>query len=136
MNIKRITSMFFSCLIAVSMLALPASAATALRSIPAECIAPYATNSFNIAVPAKTNAKADATFSMAAGESISLSVTYAPFYADIDVGFIAPDGDYIYVNSTSGAIEETLSIGQSGRYTLMVRNNSSVDVNVTGVINY
>lgn len=136
MNIKRIASMFFSCLIAVSILALPTSAATAPCSISTECTAPYATNSFNITVPAKTNAKADATFSMAAGKSIALSVAYAPFYADIDIGFISPGGDYIYVNSTSGAIEETLSIGQSGRYILMVRNNSSAEINVTGVINY
>lgn len=97
---------------------------------------PFATNSFNMSIPAQTDAVANTSFSLAAGETVTIKASYSPFSASVDFGLIAPDGKFHYVNVTSGSIDTTILVDESGRYTLQIRNNSNVEVQVSGFVNY
>lgn len=54
----------------------------------------------------------------------------------IDVGLIAPDGNFYYVTVTNGSIDKTIRVNANGNYTLQFRNNSDVDVELSGYVNY
>lgn len=95
-----------------------------------------ATNSVDITVKAGSIVYADESFSMEVGETITISCLYSPTYASVDFGLLAPDGSFYYQNATDGNIDETVQISKQGKYTFVMRNNSSVDVRVVGFINY
>jgi len=136
MKVKRTISFILVSFLFVGMLVLPVEAAQTPDSDQSMTIIPFATDSFSLTVSGKTVAKADTSFSMAKGETISISANYSPFYADVDIGVVSPNGDYIYISSTEGKFDQSLLIEESGRYTLMVRNNSNREISISGVVNY
>ena len=73
---------------------------------------------------------------MAAGETVTIKASYAPFGASVDFGLVDSDGVFHYFNSTGGSIDRTILIEESGRYTLQIRNNSAYQVEVAGFVNY
>lgn len=95
-----------------------------------------ATESFNITVAPKTKAQANTSFPMAAGETITIKASYAPFSASVDFGVVDSDGVYHYFNATNGSIDKTMEIEESGDYTFQVRNNSNVEIKASGFVNY
>lgn len=99
-------------------------------------VLPYATGSFSVTVPAETEAKADSSFPMAAGETIKIKATYSPFYASVDFILVTPDKTRHCFSITDGSIEKAVQISESGNYTLVVRNNSNSEIVVTGRIEY
>ena len=95
-----------------------------------------ATNQFIVSVPAKKIRGADISFSMAAGESVSINATYLPQTASVDFGLVDSDGIFHFINVTGGSINRAIKIKDSGYYTLAIRNNSSSTIEVTGSVNY
>lgn len=73
---------------------------------------------------------------MMVGETITIKASYAPFSADVDIGFIAPDGRFYYISVTGGSIDQTIQVSQSGLYTLQIRNNSDAEIEIAGFVNY
>lgn len=140
MQIKRKLSMVLCCMLLVSMIALPANAAevqAATQEISFDdFISPCATGSFNWTIPAKTKAQGDIVFPLAAGETVTIKASYSPFSASVDFGIIAPDGGYYGFNITSGSIDKTIRVSESGDYILQIRNNSSTEIEVSGFVNY
>ena len=140
MQIKRKLSMVLCCMLLVSMISLPANA-TEIQATTQEIsfdtlISPRATGSFNWTIPAKTNATGDIVFPLAAGETVTIKASYSPFSASVDFGIIAPDGGYYGFNITSGSIDKTIQVSESGDYILQIRNNSNYEVEVAGFVNY
>ena len=90
----------------------------------------------SVAFSAKTKALADTSFSMMSGETVTIKASYAPFDASVDFGLVDSDGVFHYFNITNGSIDKTMRISKSGKYTLQVKNNSDVEVKVSGFVNY
>lgn len=140
MRMKRICCMVFCCVLLVGATSLPASAAeiqTTTMELPFDdLVSPRATGSFNWTIPAKTKVKGDIVFPLAAGETVTIKASYSPFSASVDFGIIAPDGNYYGFNITSGSIDKTIRVSESGDYVFQIRNNSSTEIEVSGFVNY
>lgn len=99
-------------------------------------IAERSTNLFSMNVSANTCAVADSSFFMDVEQSVTISASYTPRTASVDVGLIGPDGLFYYQNTAKGLIEVTFDIIERGNYTLAIRNNSSYEINVSGYVNH
>ncbi len=95
-----------------------------------------ATGRFSMDISANSSKKASTSFSLEAGEVVTIKASYSPFSANVDFGLIAPDGRYYYVTVTDGSVDEAVTVADRGNYTFMVRNNSSYPINVSGYVNY
>lgn len=95
-----------------------------------------ATGSFSMSIAAKTKSLAENSFSLAAGETVTIKASYIPFDASVDFGLVDSDGVFHYFNITDGSIDKTILIEETGKYTLQVRNNSNGEVKVSGFVNY
>lgn len=95
-----------------------------------------ATETYNIRISANTLSKASSSFSMSAGETITINATYTPSTAKLDVGLIYSDGSFHYFTATGGQISKTIEMTEAGTYTLAIRNNASYKVGVSGSVNY
>lgn len=140
MQVKRMACMALVCVLIIGTMAVPASAAET-SPVAGEIYALHilnsrATNSFSMSIPANTTARANISFSMMAGETITFKASYAPFSASVDVGFIAPDGKFYYFSVTGGSIDQTIKVSQSGKYTIQIRNKADDEIYVTGFVNY
>lgn len=95
-----------------------------------------ATETYYIKISANTLSKASSSFSMSAGETITIDATYSPSTAKLDVGLIASDGSFHYFTATGGRISKTIEMTEAGTYTLAFQNNASYKVTVSGSANY
>lgn len=103
---------------------------------PAVVLSPQAYDTFSITVAANSGSLADTSFSMNAGETITISVKYAPKDASISIGLLMPDGKLRLLPASDGQFNETILISTRGKYTLAIQNTSSVDVSVSGSVSY
>lgn len=140
MQIKRKLSMVLCCMLLASMISIPANAAeiqaTTQEISFVDLISPRATVSFDWTIPANKSAKGDIVFPLAAGETVTIKASYSPFSASVDFGLIAPNGKYYCFNITSGSIDKTIQVDESGDYVLQIRNNASTEIEVSGFVNY
>lgn len=136
MQTKRRLSMVLCCMLLVSMISIPVNAAEIQTTTQEISLSPRATGSFNWTIPAKTKAQGDIVFPLAAGETVTIKASYSPFSASVDFGVIAPDGGYYGFNITSGSIDKTIRVSESGDYIFQIRNNSSTEIEVSGFVNY
>lgn len=95
-----------------------------------------ATGSFNMTVPAKSTLRADDSFPMEAGETVTIKAVYSPFSASVDFGLVDSDGIFHYLRASNGTFDKTIRIEERGNYIFAVRNNSSNSVSVSGYVNY
>ena len=137
MQMKRIACLALVCCLLIGTIVMPARAAAAIpQTEESNIVTPLATNSFNISIPANSKVRANTSFSLMVGETITFKASYAPFSASLDVGFIAPDGKFYYFNVIGGSIDQTITVSQTGLYTVEFRNNSSSEVQISGFVNY
>lgn len=95
-----------------------------------------ATETYFVKISANTLSKASSSFSMSAGETITIDATYSPSAANLDVGLIYSDGSFHYFTATGGRINKTIEITEPGTYTLAIQNNASYKVTVSGSVRY
>lgn len=95
-----------------------------------------ASGSFSMSIAAKTKSLATSSFPLEAGETVTINASYSPFSANVDFGLVAPDGKFYYFNITDGSINKTIKVSERGNYTLQIRNNSDVKIEVSGFVNY
>ena len=140
MRVKRIICMVLACVAIVGAVSVPASAAeieiTALENFTDKLIAPFATRSFNMSIPAKSKVIANSSFPLAAWETVTIKASYSPFSASVDFGLGDSQRTFYYFNVTDGSVDKTIQVEESGDYTLQIRNNSNVGVKVSGFVNY
>lgn len=140
MRVKRIICMVLACVAIVGAVSVPASAAeieiTAPENFTDKLIAPFATRSFNMSIPAKSKVIANSSFPLAAWETVTIKASYSPFSASVDFGLVDSQGTFYYFNVTDGSVDKTIQVEESGDYTLQIRNNSNVEVKVSGFVNY
>ena len=155
MGMKRFVALFLACAIAMGALSLTATAETGhyednalqMEDMKREMIdvskvevleesSIRATGSLNSDIPANTLAVSDITFSLEAGETVTINCSYSPASANMDFGVIAPDGYFYSLNVKGGSINQSIRVSQSGSYAVAVRNNSSYTVSVVGFVTY
>lgn len=139
MWLKKVVCIVLSCLFAVGTITLPANAeeeTAVLSETEFDLAIPLATNSFSMTVAAESLVAANSSFSLMVGETVTIKASYAPFTASVDFGLLDSDGVFHYFNVTNGSIDKTIEISTSGQYTLVVRNNSTDEVKVSGFVNY
>lgn len=95
-----------------------------------------ATGSFNMTVPQKSTLRADKSFPLEAGETVTIKATYSPFSASVDFGLVDPDGVFHYLRASNGSFDKTIKVEERGNYIFAVRNNSSNSISVSGYVNY
>lgn len=135
MKFRKFLCTLLACVAVMGCLGICAGAAELEENVSTISIA-RASGRFSMDVPANTLLAADKSFSMDAGEEISINASYSPRSASVDFGLIAPDGLFYSVNGTDGTVDYTFEISERGSYTLAVRNNSSNTVSVAGFVNY
>ena len=95
-----------------------------------------ASGRFSLDVPGNVMFEADSSFPLNAGETVTIEANYSPWSASVDFGLIAPDGLFYPVRGQNGSINKTIEIVERGNYTFAIRNNSSVEISVSGFVNY
>ncbi len=95
-----------------------------------------ASGRFSLDVPGNVMFEADRSFSLDAGESVTIEANYSPWSASVDFGLIAPDGLFYPVRAQNGSINKTIEVVERGNYTFAIRNNSSVEISVSGYVKY
>ena len=134
---RRIACLVLVCCLLLGNIVMPARAAEVIpQTEESNVVTPLATSSFNISVPANSKIRANTSFSLVVGETITFKASYAPFSASVDVGFIAPDGKFYYFNVIGSSIDQTITVSQTGLYTIQFRNNSSSEIQISGFVNY
>ena len=140
MQVKRIICMVLVLTLLLGNLTSFASASEIIplsqESFTSTLVAPRATGSFNLTIPAHSQSRAHGSFSMAAGETVTIKASYSPFSVSVDFGLITPSGSYRYFSVTNGSIDKTILIEESGNYIFQIRNNSNFEIQVSGFVNY
>ena len=91
---------------------------------------------FSTNIPGNTYFTADSDFLLDEGETVTIDATYSPRSTSVDFGLIAPDGLFYPVRAQNGSINKTIEVVERGNYTFAIRNNSSVEISVSGYVNY
>lgn len=95
-----------------------------------------ATGRFSADIPGKSFFTADTSFPLEAGETVTINASYSPLSASVDFGLVAPNGLFYSVNTTNGSINKTIGANERGYYTLAIRNNSDLEILVSGFVTY
>lgn len=132
---KRIFCMMSVGLITLSCIGAPAKAES-IEDIAEVPFVERATGRFSLDIPANKTIGATTSFPLEAGEKVTIRATYSPESASVDFGLIAPDGLFYPVRASGGSFEHSIRVDQHGNYTLAIRNNSNVEIAVSGIVNY
>ena len=93
------------------------------------------TGSFSMTISAGKYKKANTSFTLEAGETVTINATYTPRNASVDFGLVDANNTFTYINVTSGSIDDgVITVSTRGTYTLAIRNNSSNQVDVSGFV--
>lgn len=94
------------------------------------------TRQFSVTVPGNSIKRGNISFSLEAGEEVSIRATYTPLSADVDFGIVSSGGVFYYINTGNGSIDQTIIVETRDDYTLAVRNNSNSTISASGYVNY
>ena len=95
-----------------------------------------ATGTFTVRIDPDSTTRANSSFPLATGETVRIDAIFTPEDADLDFGLVAPDGKFYFLSTTGGDIDETIRVEDNGNYYLQFRNNSNVEVIITGFVYY
>ena len=95
-----------------------------------------ATGKFDFEISAKSMRKADTSFPMEYGETVTITASYSPASASVDFGLIDSDGLFYPVRGRNGSTNQTTRIERSETQIYEVRNNSNYKISVSGFVNY
>lgn len=133
MKLKRFSTTLLASILLLVFSLNPAVAVGASGEI---VVMPRASGRVDHSISANSKIVFKPAFSLDADETIKFECTYTPKSASVDFGVIAPDGLFHYVNCTSGSIDKSIRVEEAGEYTMVIRNNSSYTVTVTGTVRY
>lgn len=140
MDSRKVIGVALACALTFGTIGFPANALAVEETTPVQeeisLATSRATKSFNMTAPAKSKVLADSSFSMAAGETVTIQANYTPANASVDFGLVDSDGVFHYFNTKNGSIDKTMLIEKSGKYTFQVRNNSGSEVAISGLVRY
>ena len=80
--------------------------------------------------------KGDTAFPLGQNEIVTINCTYSPRESELDIGLVAPNGRFYYIETSGGVFNESIKVDDAGYYYLAIRNNSDDSVNVKGFVYY
>lgn len=93
------------------------------------------TGSFSVTISPGKVKKANNSFTLEAGESVTVDMSYTPRNASVDVGLVDSNNGFTYFNVTSSPVDSgVITVTKRGTYTLAIRNNSSDQVDASGFV--
>ena len=95
-----------------------------------------ATGSYDRDIPSGKIMRGDTAFPLGQNEVVTINCTYSPRESDLDIGLIAPNGRFYYIETSGGVFDESIKVDDAGYYYLAIRNNSDDSVNVKGFVYY
>lgn len=105
------------------------------RILPIPMSLTRAYGTFNMDIPAGRKARADTSFHLDAGETVTINASYTPS-GSVDFGLVCSDNKFYSLNTQNGTFNNVIRVSQRGYYTLQVRNNSSSKISVSGTVRY
>ncbi len=127
MKTRKYVGLMLAFVLAVSSLGTPA--------VATETEFQRSTGSFSMTISAGKYKKANTSFTLEAGETVTINATYTPRNASVDFGLVDANNTFTYINVTSGSIDDgVITVSTRGTYTLAIRNNSSNQVDVSGFV--
>ncbi len=94
------------------------------------------TENVNVTIGADGIVASEDRFLLDAGETVEISCTYSPAFAEVRFGLLDEDGVFYSVKATGGSIRKTISVDVRGKYSFCVKNNSSHEITVRGFVYY
>lgn len=95
------------------------------------------TGSFSATISPGKFKKANNSFTLEAGETVTINATYTPHNASVDFGLVDSNNGFTYFNVTSSPVDNgVITVTKRGTYTLAIRNNSSDQVDASGFVEY
>jgi hypothetical protein len=95
-----------------------------------------ATGRFTVTVQAGKEERAKTSFPLDVGEIVTINATYTPLDADVEFGLVDEQGTFHHSSGKNGSFSKSIGINERGNYAFAIRNNSDVDIEVTGYVNY
>lgn len=140
MNVKRVFSLLLTYCVVVGCL-LVTGTAHEISMMPealvqAETVEPRATDRFTVVIPAASALQASDAFSLDRGETVTISAEYTPTSASVDIGLLDESERFTYVSGSGGSVSGRISVSSTGKYVLVVRNNSSTAITISGTVRY
>ena len=138
MNIKRIVCgvMTFLVVANCSCVGFPAEALDREYMQSTQLVVERASGRFSLDIQANKTVGATTSFPLEAGERVRIRANYSPETADIDFGLITSDGLFHPLKASGGSFDQYIRVDQHGNYVLAIRNNSNVEVAVSGIVSY
>lgn len=135
MKLKRLFCVLLTC---IALLGCLGREVGAIQTVDygASPVIERATGRFSMDVYKHEVVTADTSFPLEIGETVTINAVYSPKSASVDFGLIAPDGLFYPFAAQNGSFNKTIEVDQRGYYTLAVRNNSDVDISVSGFVTY
>ena len=93
-------------------------------------------NTFTVSIRANKNTTSAQSLSLKAGNAVRISAAYEPEYADVTIGLLDSDGTYYYLQGKNGKASGSIQAPKTGSYTLVIENNSSSTVQISGTVKY
>lgn len=135
MWLKKICCLLLACAVSAGCLGMNVGAVQ-LEDQAESMTIERASGRFSMEVYKHEVVSADTSFPLEVGETVTINAVYSPSSASVDFGLIAPDGLFYSIRAQKGSFNETIEVDQRGYYTLAIRNNSDVNISVSGFVTY
>jgi hypothetical protein len=136
MKVKRIICVIAASFLMVNCMAISAGAVSKEEHQNMSLVIERASGRFSLDVPAGKTVGATTSFPLEAGEKVRIRANYSPETASVDFGLIDPDGLFHPLRASGGSFDQSIRVDEHGNYVLAIRNNSNVEVAVSGIVNY
>ena len=104
--------------------------------IDTDKIAPRATGSFTITIPANSTARENEGLPLNVGEIVRIRAVYTPSSAKVKFGLIGSDNMYHSFTASEGNVDATIEVPDTDTYYFQVHNTEDYTVRATGYVYY
>ena len=136
MRVRKFLCVVFACFMLVNCLGISAGAANVETQRDMKLVIERASGRFSLDVPANKTVGATTSFPLEAGGKVRIRATYSPESASVDFGLIDPDGLFHPLRATGGSFDHAIRVYQHGNYIMAIRNNSDIEIAVSGIVSY
>lgn len=140
MRARRILHLLLTTIAILGCMIVNVGAVEVLEDLPAiaevEANVLRATNRFSITVQANKLAQASEEFSLDRGEAVTIAAQYSPAGSTVNIGVIDKEGNYTYIGGYDGGANGKIVVNKTGKYILVVENNSSTAITISGTVRY
>lgn len=133
MKAKRFWAVLLSCSLIFSCSVFSSNAAKPMNNRNA---VPFAVGSIYQRIAPQSLVQVKTKLSLDAGDEVRFDCDYVPTSASVDFGIVDSNNRFYKINCTDGSIDQAIEVLTRGQYTVVIRNNATYEVTVSGDIHY